>query len=302
MANRSWFFASNGQQQGPYPEAQFRDLIARGAVGPQTLVWSEGMAGWQKAGEVPGLMGGGAAPPMISPGGGPAMSTGGYSAGAAGHGGDGTLSLDVGIWALLGRSLLFVIGLLLVIPAPWVATSFYHWFVQHIRVPSRPNLGFTGQVGDIWWVFVLLGLCSYGGTTGYISVRLILILVQAFLSWMAVRWVVANISSNGVKLPIEFKGSWLGYVGWYLLLMISAITIIGWAWVTSAWMRWNCRNISGTHREVTFNASGLQVLWRTIVFAIGCAFLIPIPWMLRWFASWYTSQVSVVPRGAYADA
>ena len=55
MADRSWFLAANGQQQGPYPEAQFRDLIARGAVNAQTLVWSEGMAGWMQAGEVPGL-------------------------------------------------------------------------------------------------------------------------------------------------------------------------------------------------------------------------------------------------------
>lgn len=297
MANRSWFFASNGQQQGPYPEAQFRDLIARGAVGPQTLVWSEGMTGWQKASEVPGLMGGSMAPPAIPPGGGPVTSAGGYGAAATGYGGSGPFSLDVGVWALLGRSILFVIGLLLVIPAPWVATSFYRWIVQHIRVPGRPNLGFTGQVGDIWWVFVLLGLCSYAGSIGYSSIQLLSIPLQAFLSWMIVRWVVANISSNGVKLPIEFKGSWLGYIGWYLLLMISAITIVGWAWVTTAWMRWNCRNISGTHREVTFNASGLQVLWRTLVFVIGCALLIPIPWVLRWYASWYTSQVSLVERG-----
>ena len=55
MADRSWFFASQGQQQGPYPEAQFRDFIARGMVNADTLVWTEGMAGWQKAGDIPGL-------------------------------------------------------------------------------------------------------------------------------------------------------------------------------------------------------------------------------------------------------
>jgi hypothetical protein len=47
----SWFYASEGKQQGPYPEGQFRDLIAQGVVRPDTLVWSEGMAGWQKAAE-----------------------------------------------------------------------------------------------------------------------------------------------------------------------------------------------------------------------------------------------------------
>ena len=300
MSNRSWFFASSGQQQGPYPEAQFRDMIARGAVNAQTLVWTEGMAGWQKAGEVPGLMGPGMAPPAIPPGG-AVMGGGGYAASAGGYGG-GPFSLEVGIWGFLGRSLLMMIGMLLVIPAPWVATILYRYIVEHVRVPGRPNLAFTGQPGDIWWVFMLLGLCSYGGTTGYAWMQLVLVPVEAYLSWMTLRWIAGNISSNGEKLPIEFTGSLVGYIGWYLLLMVSFITIIGWAWVTTAWMRWNCGNISGTHREVVFVASGLDVLWRTIVFAFACAFIIPIPWVLRWYARWYTSQVGLVERGAYANA
>jgi hypothetical protein len=43
MSNQSWFYAANGQQQGPFPEAQLRDLITRGTVGADTLVWTEGM-------------------------------------------------------------------------------------------------------------------------------------------------------------------------------------------------------------------------------------------------------------------
>ena len=111
--------------------------------------------------------------------------------------------------------------------------------------------------------------------------------IQAFLSWMVVRWIAANLASNGEHLPISFNGSALGYIGWDLLMYISVITIIGWAWVITAWMRWNCRNIGGTQREVIFNASGLEMLWRTIVFAIGCVFIIPIPWVMRWYTSWY---------------
>ena len=45
MSNRNWFYASEGQQKGPLPEAQLRDLITRGMVGADTLVWTEGMAG-----------------------------------------------------------------------------------------------------------------------------------------------------------------------------------------------------------------------------------------------------------------
>src|ERR1700704_1758624 len=174
MSNRSWFYASEGQQLGPYPEAQLRDLIGRGSVRADTLVWTEGMAGWQKAAEIPGVMSG---PPSIPQAGGPPV--------LGGRGG-GTLSIDVGLWPLLGRSLLYIIGLLLVIPAPWVATSFYRWAVSRLHVPGRPNLAFNGQVGDLWYVFVLMGLMSYAGFYDT-YVQLLLIPVQAFLSWMLLR-------------------------------------------------------------------------------------------------------------------
>jgi hypothetical protein len=55
MANRSWFFATDGQQHGPYSEDQFRDFIARGIVRPTTLVWGDGMSAWTQAGDVSGL-------------------------------------------------------------------------------------------------------------------------------------------------------------------------------------------------------------------------------------------------------
>jgi len=35
---------------------------------------------------------------------------------------------------------------------------------------------------------------------------------------------------------------------------------------------------------------------------LGCAFLIPIPWVLRWYTQWYVSQFALVERGAYAEA
>ena len=291
MSDRSWFFASQGQQQGPYPEAQLRGLIASGAVTAETLVWSEGMSGWQKAGDIPGLLSGAAGgPPPLRSSGGPLLS-GGVAGGQS-------LSVDLSIWALLGRALVFLIGFLLVIPAPWVATSFYRWFDERLRVPQRPSLGFTGKPTDIWYVFVILALCSYAGFSNVRYLPLILIPLQAFLSWMTVRWIVANISSQERPLGLSFEGSPWGYVGWYLLLYISAITIIGWAWVTTAWIRWMCRNIAGTRRNLVFDASGWQVLWRTVVFALAAVFIIPIPWIMGWYARWYVSQFALVERTA----
>jgi hypothetical protein len=179
-----------------------------------------------------------------------------------------------------------------------VATNFYGWMTSRLRVPGRPNLAFTGQMRDIWYVFVAMALLTYAGSTGVRSLQYLSIPFQGYLSWMTVRWIAANFSSNGRQLPISFEGNWLTYVGWYVLLYISAITIVGWAWVITAWMRWNCRNVVGTQREILFNASGLEMLWRTLVFALGCMFLIPIPWVLRWYTTWYASQFALAERPA----
>ncbi|HVV43301.1 MAG TPA: GYF domain-containing protein [Nitrobacter sp.] len=290
MSNRSWFYAAGDQQQGPFSEDQLRDFIARGAVRADTYVWTEGMPAWQRAGDIPGLLNRGTAPDAAMP------STLSRTAAPMTGTGGASLSVDFSLWEMLGRAIVFVIGFLLVIPAPWVATSFYKWFVGHVRVPQRPNLEFAGQPMDIWWVFVLLALTTYAGVTGIPYLRLILIPVQAYLSWMTVRWIVANISSNGQPLQFTFMGEALHYVGWYVLLNISFITIIGWAWVTTAWTRWMFRHVDGPRREIVFNASGLDVLWRTLVFAVGCAFIIPIPWVLGWYTRWYVSQIALVER------
>jgi GYF domain 2 len=202
MSNRSWFFASQGKQQGPYPEAQLHEFIASGTVTAETLVWSEGMAGWQKAGEIPGLLAGASGSPPVPQWGG-LSATGGAAAGQS-------VSVDFSIWALLGRALLFVIGFLLVIPAPWTATSFYRWFIERLRVPQRPDLGFAGNPGDIWYVFVIQGLCSYVGFGDTSYLPLIVILLQALLSWMTIRWIVANISSQGHHLPAHLCRQSLG--------------------------------------------------------------------------------------------
>ncbi|HKH80146.1 MAG TPA: GYF domain-containing protein [Methylovirgula sp.] len=294
MSERSWYIANAGKQEGPFPEAHIRELILAGQITADTLVWSTGMSAWQRAGDIPGLMASGHAPPMPLPGGpsGPAVDLVG-----------GAVTAEFGVWALLGRILLAAIGLLLIIPAPWAMTSYYRWFITHLRVPTIPGIGFTGWPGDIWWVFVLTGLCSYAGVphaqhlhAHHLSI--LVIPVEAALSWLVIRWVLANISSEGRPLSLSFAGSVWAYIGWTLLVYLSFITIIGWAWVMTAWMRWVCRNIVDATRTVSFNASGWEVLWRTFVFGLTILFIIPIPWTLHWYVRWYVSQFSVAEKTA----
>ncbi|MBH5372269.1 DUF4339 domain-containing protein [Bradyrhizobium glycinis] len=288
----SWFYASEGKQQGPFAEGQFRDLVAQGVVRSDTLVWTEGMAGWQKAAEIPGLIGGGAPPIMGGSGYGGA---GGYAATTSG----GPLGVDFGILEFTWRSIVLLIGMILVIPAPWVFVWYTRWIVSCVKVPGRPNLSFIGNAMTIVpWYFGLIVLAIALGYVGSEILSNLLFIVQIVLYWLLIKWMVANLASNGQPLGLSFTGSIWAYIGWNLLFAISIITIIGWAWVAAAQMRWFCRNIEGTRREIVFKGSGLDILWRGIVAGILMCFIIPIPWVYRWIMNWFASQTELAPRGS----
>lgn len=59
----------NGQQVGPFPPAVLQQMIPAGTFNAATLVWRQGMAGWQAAGTVPELAGlfAPATPPPLPP-------------------------------------------------------------------------------------------------------------------------------------------------------------------------------------------------------------------------------------------
>jgi uncharacterized protein DUF4339 len=291
----SWYYAAEGKQQGPYPEAQFRDLIAQGVVRAESLVWTEGMAGWQRAAEIPGLMAGGGAPPIVPAGGPPAMGSGGYASGGA-------LSIDFGILEFTWRSIVMLIGMVLVIPAPWVFVWYTKWIVSCVTVPGRPNLSFTGNAMTLVpWYFGFIVLAIAVAMTDIQWLNNLLFFAEIALFWLLIKWMVANVASNGQSLGFSFSGSFWAYLGWNLLLAISFVTIIGWAWVYVAQIRWFCRNVQGTRREIVFKGTGLQFLWRAIVSVIASSFIIPIPWVYRWMMGWLASQTELVAPGSVAQ-
>lgn len=286
MAERQWYWTSEGRQEGPVGEAAFQELVADGRIGRDTLVWHAGLPDWRRAGEVADIAW--TAPPPLPPG------SGGLPAPAA----SGPFGEAIGVWGLFGRGILFYLGVVLVIPAPWVANALLHFLVARIRVPGRPNLVFTGRPEDIWYVWMVYAACTYL-SFAHNGLALAGMLVQVVLAWVILRWIVSHLASEGTPLPLRFGGSIWGYVGWTLLYLVSILSIIGWAWVITAFARWICRHIEGTTRGVTFIASGWQVLWRTIVFVLSCMVLIPIPWTTRWLVGWYVRQFVV---GRPADA
>jgi len=294
MSQRSWFFVHEDQASGPLSDLHIRTLLASGALTPTTLVWTDGVTDWIKASDIPELWSHDPVAPPI-----PAVAI--PDQGTDVH--EGALAFVAGPLETLGRSLLFLGGLVLVIPGPRAAASYYRWLVSRLRVPGRPDLTFTGQPGDIWQVFVGLSLVGYASGVDrlwpdYWWVQIALFPIQIYLWWLALRWVASHLASEGTPLPIKFEGPFLTFLGWYVAYYLSILTIIGWAWVANAWTRWNCRQITGSRRRLEYHATGLEVLWRTIVTVLGCLLVIPIPWVVNWYLRWYVSQFRLTGRAA----
>lgn len=58
----SWYYGSQGQQNGPIPESELRRLLANGTITQQTLVWRNGLTEWQPVAEIAELQ----APPLMA--------------------------------------------------------------------------------------------------------------------------------------------------------------------------------------------------------------------------------------------
>ena len=160
MAVRAWYVLTDGNRTGPFTDEQFREQTAQGRVTAETLVWADPMKEWARAADVtvaglnlPGQ------PPALGGIRGPLVATGGQPGPA--------FATALRTWPLLGRSLLLVIGQVLVIPSPWTTTSFYRWFVGELRLPNGKAVSFTGQPGDIWYIFMLSALCGLAGAAHY---------------------------------------------------------------------------------------------------------------------------------------
>jgi hypothetical protein len=291
MAERQWYTAIGDKQEGPFSDAQLRGMITASTVRADTLVWCDGMSNWTHAGNIPGLMGGAHAPPRL-----PVMGAASPTAAVVHTSAIGPLATTIPTWSYFGRALLVIIGQMFIIPAPWVMTSFYRWFVDRIELPGGQRVAFTGKPGDIWYIFILNALCSYLGLIGHYISLLTLPLTVLFIV-IITRWVCRNLAWEGQADPLTFTGGYWPMLGWYVLLILSMISIVGWAWVTAAWTRWLCRRVEGSARKLVFNGSGWGILWRTFLFVLSCIPLIPIPWTLHWYTRWFVSQLGLAHEG-----
>ena len=285
-ASEVFYYADRGRnRQGPLSEADVVRLINDRTIERETLIWSAELVEWRAAGEVAKFV------PLFAAHGPSPVAP---SAGAPVP--PGSLTADFPVWGLFWRSLVLVLGVIVVIPAPWVYTMYYRFIATHTALPDGRRFTFAGQPGDIWLVLVaiaILGLATRVSSYAlWIAEPLILILTV-----LVMRWFCAKLGAENGSVKLTFVGGMWAYIGWAILFVLSCLTIVGWAWVFRAIMRWKCRNVAGT-LAFDFAGSGGAILWRTIVVALASLFLIPIPWMMRWYGSWMVSQIQVAPTRA----
>jgi GYF domain 2 len=286
MSANFWYLDRNRTQLGPVGEDEFVRLIRQGAVTRETLMWTAGMGEWRMAGEAPNVAA------LFGPTAPAAMGAGAPAAGPAGGPATGPLHPAMPVWGLFWRSVVTIIGIVLVIPAPWVGPWFYKWLCERVSLPDGRPLTFSGKPGDIWYVFAAWGALMWIGQLQEGRYELLTIVVSWILGVLLLKWVCTHASTADERLRLSFEGGYLPYIGWNILLALSAITIIGWAWVMKYMLRWICQNVRGT-AEFAFTGTGLEILWRTVVVVLLCILIIPIPWMMRWYTQWILSQVAV---------
>ena len=271
-----WYLDGANAKQGPVDETALRALFGSGALPDSALVWTDGMANWTPASHVPELNPARGAPPP------PPVALG-----------SGPLRSETQTWELLWRGLLLAVGTALVIPAPWVATSFWRYIARTTALPGRGTFSFTGKPEDIWYVFVAQGVLVWlGEVQDYAGILSSLLSIA--LSFAIVVWFCSHLQLPGSDRSFAFAGSFWGYLGWAILGVLSIITIIGWAWVYAAFFRWLCRNVKG-EAEFAFRGTGWEILWRTFAAILASVFIIPIPWVMKWITHWFVSQIDSRP-------
>lgn len=55
LSSQRWWYGKNGSEAGPIDQATIQQMLASGNLGPDDIVWTDGMTQWVPARQVPGL-------------------------------------------------------------------------------------------------------------------------------------------------------------------------------------------------------------------------------------------------------
>lgn len=210
-----------------------------------------------------------------------------------------------GALPLFGWLLLLGVSLVLIVPAPFALVAYMRWVLGKVRLSDGSNYRFLGTAGSVWVLTTLYGIVQLINLWGSIRaeqepvynwVQVGVVPVNLVLGWFLLRWSLGFTEALGRRLA--FEGSVWGLIGWSLLIYVSFLTIIGWAWAFAGYMNWLAQKTRGPGLRYEFTGTGGQILWRTVVYVLGIIPIVTIPWSLKWYFRWMVQQFVVVDAQA----
>ena len=213
--------------------------------------------------------------------------------------------LQAALWIVLS-----IVGGALCIPLAWVNVGIARWVCRTTIFSDGTTAEFRGTGGEVvvWHIFLFLifvgqqfalARTAPGDYGSMIAITGITYVAISAIAHTLLKWFIYNLRlSTGPHLT--FTGSFPAFLGWYLALLLSGITIVGWAWVAVAMYQWIARNTKGDGIAIEFRASGLDFLWRAMVTAAGSLFIVTIPFLMVWFLRWLIGQVVLI-RGVETE-
>ena len=205
---------------------------------------------------------------------------------------------------------LVVISSITIIPLAWAISALNRWLVRStLTTEGASGASFTGRGGDVWgWflgnglLFIVIYVCSLaaGIAAGEMRVfnMLLIALVIMFLplsiffGYRILRWSIESIRTEQGISP-QFAGNFVSLIGFQLLIAVSALTVIGWAWVYAAFFRWICRNSMITGYQVRFTGKGSSLLGIYLIVGLGSLLIIPIPFLMIWSLKWHLERIEI---------
>jgi hypothetical protein len=213
-------------------------------------------------------------------------------------------------WQFIVNGFCMMLMSLLVFPAAWGAAAFYRWFVNSVTFSSGTKAVFIGRPREVWHYFALLSVTSIfpqllkngddpASLWIVLAVTIVFIPVNVALWQKIIQWFIAGVRLT-TGIPMKFECKYKDFLEWCALLFVSFFTLILWAWVLVAMIRWMCRHITYDENQnefyanrIVFEGKGWSLLWRSVIGGAACCLIIPIPFVWIWINRWGIRQLKV---------
>jgi uncharacterized membrane protein YjgN (DUF898 family) len=178
----------------------------------------------------------------------------------------------------------------------WVYAAACRWFCRNLVFSDGATADFSGRAGQIlgWWaLWILVGWRGWHEFLVYaVFFEVAFWLVGLVVSLALTRWFTEHVElSSGTRF--RFTGGFWELAAWEVLLGLSVLTIIGWAWVLAGMYRWFARHTESKTRALRFHGEGPQILWRTLATLLFSIPVVTIPWAFLWYTRWLVGNTTI---------